>query len=244
MTGNSNLFNQSSSSYHFANGKNLYQGALELSTTYTVRAKLTVTGTVASTTAYRFLFNDSPTIIDSSYHALTPGEQMVEYTFTTASSYASTAISDGLCLQFRDLSTGATVTITEMKLEKGSVASEWCTSQAETVGTGIKNFAYSYLATSSQTQPAAADIKDDLKTATAALNATNRYLWQKETITSTEDTALVVNVTLSGVYGDTGDAGKGISSITEHYAYSTSNTEVTGSWQSAPPTLDATNKYL
>lgn len=238
------MFNQNSSSYHFANGKNLYQGALELSTTYTVRAKLTLTGTVASTTRYRFLFNDSPTIIDSSFHDFTSGERTVECTFTTASSYDSTAVSDGLCLQFQNLSTGTTITITEMKLEKGSVASEWCTSQDETVGTGIKNFAYSYLATSSQTQPAAADVKDDLKTATAALNATNKYLWQKETITSTEDTTLAINVTLSGVYGDTGDAGKGISSITEHYASSASDIEVTGEWQNTPPTLDATNRYL
>lgn len=44
--------------------------------------------------------------------------------------------------------------------------------------------------------------------------------------------------------GSTGSAGKGIKSITEHYAVSTSNATAPTSWQSTPPAMTETNKYL
>lgn len=47
-----------------------------------------------------------------------------------------------------------------------------------------------------------------------------------------------------GDKGDKGDTGNGISSITEHYAVSTSNTTAPASWGSSVPNMTATNKYL
>ena len=47
-----------------------------------------------------------------------------------------------------------------------------------------------------------------------------------------------------GDTGGTGATGNGISSITEYYAVSVSNTTAPTSWSTTPPTMTATNKYL
>ena len=104
------------------------------------------------------------------------------------------------------------------------------------------------------------------------VTSTKKYLWNYEIISYSDgSTASTSTPCIIGVYGDTGATGakgdkgdkgdtgatgatgstgatgatgNGISSITEHYAVSTSNTTAPTSWSSTVPTLTATNKYL
>ena len=70
-------------------------------------------------------------------------------------------------------------------------------------GNGIKSMSYAYKATTTQTQPAASEIT---ATTIPTLSATNKYLWQKETVTFTSGSTQT-NIALVGTYGDTGAKG-------------------------------------
>lgn len=58
----------------------------------------------------------------------------------------------------------------------------------------------------------------------ATYNATNKYLWNYETIHYTVGTPVDTEPAIIGVYGKDGESGRGIASIVEHYAISRSNT--------------------
>lgn len=86
------------------------------------------------------------------------------------------------------------------------------------------------------------------QTTVPTMTATDKYLWNYEVVsysdgsTPTETAKRVI-----GVYGDTGSAGKGISSIVEYYLASPLSTGVTTSttgWTTTIQTVDATKKYL
>lgn len=70
-------------------------------------------------------------------------------------------------------------------------------------GNGIKSITYYYARTATQTAPAAANITS---TTMPALDATNKYLWQKEVIAYTNGTNQTT-VLLLAVYGDKGSKG-------------------------------------
>lgn len=70
-------------------------------------------------------------------------------------------------------------------------------------GNGIKSIAYTYARTTSQTAPAASAIT---ATTMPTLDATNKYLWQKEVITYTNNQRQTT-VLLLAVYGDRGATG-------------------------------------
>lgn len=70
-------------------------------------------------------------------------------------------------------------------------------------GNGIKSITYYYARTATQTAPAAASITS---TTMPALDATNKYLWQKEVIAYTNGTNQTT-VLLLAVYGDKGSKG-------------------------------------
>ena len=70
-------------------------------------------------------------------------------------------------------------------------------------GNGIKSITYTYARTTSQTAPAASAITS---TTMPTLDATNKYLWQKEVITYTNNQQQVT-VLLLAVYGDRGATG-------------------------------------
>lgn len=79
------------------------------------------------------------------------------------------------------------------------------------------------------------------------MTATNKYLWNYERITYTNSTSKDTDKRVIGVYGDkgaTGATGIGISSVTEYYAVSSSNTTAPSSWQTSVPTMTTTNRYL
>ena len=82
----------------------------------------------------------------------------------------------------------------------------WTKIKGETgaTGNGIKLITYYYTRTTSQTPPNASNITS---TSMPSLDNTNKYLWQKEVITYTNNTTKT-NVTLLAVYGDKGDSGR------------------------------------
>lgn len=89
---------------------------------------------------------------------------------------------------------------------------------------------------------------------TLTLSTTNKYLWNYEKITYSDGTFLKTAKTVIGTYGDIGDTGNGIQSITEYYAVNNSNTAApVGStnpaanptiWSTSLKTTTITNRYL
>ena len=87
-----------------------------------------------------------------------------------------------------------------IKGEKGETGN---TGAQGAVGNGIKSITYYYARTTSQTAPSAGNITS---TTMPTLDATNKYLWQKEVINYTNNTNQTT-VLLLAVYGNTGAQG-------------------------------------
>ena len=115
-------------------------------------------------------------------------------------------------------------------------------------GKGISGVVNYYLATSSKSgvTTSTSGWSTDIPTMTS----TNKYLWNYEEITYTDGSKSITVPLIIGVYGDkgaTGNAGKGIKSITEYYLATSSKSGVTTStegWSTTIPTITSTNKYL
>lgn len=76
-------------------------------------------------------------------------------------------------------------------------------------------------------------------------NATNKYLWNYEKCYKGDnDSTDFVSETNPVIIGTYSQDGKGITSITEKYAKSSSSTNAPDSWDTSIPVLDATNKYM
>lgn len=115
-------------------------------------------------------------------------------------------------------------------------------------GVGIKNIAEHYAVSTSNTT-APTTWQDNPPTMTA----TNKYLWNYETITYTNNATSNSAKRVIGVYGDkgqtggTGATGNGIKSITNYYLATASATGVTTStsgWTTAVQSVTADKKYL
>lgn len=112
------------------------------------------------------------------------------------------------------------------KGDKGDKGETGGTGPTGPTGNGIKSITYYYARTTSQTAPSAASIT---ATSMPTLDATNKYLWQKEVITYTNNTsqtsvlllAVYGNTGAKGDKGNTGPAGKGISSTEVTYQANT-----------------------
>lgn len=109
-------------------------------------------------------------------------------------------------------------------------------------GNGIKSISYYYARSSSQTAPSESSITG---TSIPILDATNKYLWQKEVITFTNNTAKTT-VVLLAVYGNTGakgDKGNDGTSVTiksqavTYQASSSGTTVPNGSWSQGIPAV-------
>lgn len=84
-------------------------------------------------------------------------------------------------------------------------------------------------------------------TTVPALTSTYKYLWNYEVINYTDGKSTTTAKRVMGVYGDTGSAGKGISSITNYYLATSASsgvTTATNGWTTATQTMTSTNKYL
>lgn len=90
-----------------------------------------------------------------------------------------------------------------IKGEKGDKGSTGDTGAQGATGNGIKSITYYYARTTSQTAPSAGNITS---TTMPTLDATNKYLWQKEVINYTNNTNQTT-VLLLAVYGNTGAQG-------------------------------------
>lgn len=112
-------------------------------------------------------------------------------------------------------------------------------------GVGIKSITNKY-AVSNSNSTAPTSWQDTVPTMTT----TNKYLWNYEIITKTDNSTSETAKRVIGVYGNTGNTGatgKGIKSIVEHYLASSANSGITTStsgWTTTIQTTTTTNKYL
>lgn len=144
-----------------------------------------------------------------------------------------------------------TVTVDDVTISKKfsfAVAKTGSKGDTGAAGNGIKSISYYYARSSSQTPPSASSITG---TSIPTLDATNKYLWQKEIITYTNNTSQTT-VVLLAVYGNTGakgDKGNDGTSVTiksqavTYQASSSGTTIPSGTWIPGIPTV-AKGQYL
>ena len=120
-------------------------------------------------------------------------------------------------------------------------------------GVGISSVTEYYLAAdaSSGITTATSGWTTDPTATAATITATKKYLWNYEKITYTDGSVMSTTPVIIGRYGDKGDKGVSITSVTEYYLASASATGVTTStsgWTTNPSaaaaTITATKKYL
>ena len=114
-------------------------------------------------------------------------------------------------------------------------------------GKGIKSVTEYYLASTSASGVTTSTT--GWTTTMQTLTATNKYLWNYELLTYTDNSTATISPVIIGVYGDkgdkgsTGDRGVGINSVTVTYGTSTAATTQPTSWQSTLPSV-AEGSYL
>ena len=119
------------------------------------------------------------------------------------------------------------------------------TGQKGATGVGIKSVTEYYLATASSSGVATST--SGWTTSVQTISSDKKYLWNYEVITYTNDTTSTTTPVIIGVFGSTGNPGKGIKSVTEYYLATTASSSVTTStsgWTTTMQTLTATKKYL
>lgn len=144
-----------------------------------------------------------------------------------------------------DCEASIAVTVDDVTISKKfsfAVAKTGSKGDVGAAGNGIKSISYYYARSSSQTAPSESSITG---TSIPILDATNKYLWQKEVITFTNNTAKTT-VVLLAVYGNTGakgDKGNDGTSVTIKsqavtYQASSSGTVVpNGTWSKEIPAV-------
>lgn len=112
-------------------------------------------------------------------------------------------------------------------------------------GKGIVSIVNKYLASSSSSGVTSST--SGWTETIQSITSSKKYLWNYETIKYTDGTSTSTTPVIIGVYGDTGDDGKGILTIVEKYLISASNSGVTTStsgWSSTPVTPTSAKPYL
>lgn len=108
-------------------------------------------------------------------------------------------------------------------------------------GVGITSVTEYYALNNSLSAPADSAFSTGVKTPTA----TNRYLWNYELITYTDESTKKTSKHIAAMFGQAGRDGVGISSVVDYYALSTSATAPgDSSFSTTVRTVTATNKYL
>ena len=124
----------------------------------------------------------------------------------------------------------------------------WSCSKQGTSGVGIKSVAEHYAISSSNTT-----VPTSWSDSVPTMTTTNKYLWNYETITYTNNTTKDTEKRVIGAYGDkgatgnTGATGNGISKITNYYLASSSSSGVTTStsgWTTDVQSVSSSKKYL
>ena len=123
--------------------------------------------------------------------------------------------------------------------------------QDGTNGKGIKAITEYYLV--STTNTGVTSSTSGWSTSVPTLTSTNRYLWNYETVTYTDNSVISTTPKVIGVYGDkgqdgtNGSDGNGIKSIVNYYLATNSNSGVTIStsgWTTTIQAISSTKKYL
>lgn len=114
--------------------------------------------------------------------------------------------------------------------------------KAGSAGRGVSSIANYYLASNQSTGVTAST--PGWSTSIQTVSASKKYLWNYEKITYTDGQSVNTTPAILGMYSSDGADGKGISSVSEEYGLSTSQSTQPSSWQSTPPAMSATNKYL
>lgn len=112
-------------------------------------------------------------------------------------------------------------------------------------GRGISKITENYLATTASS--GVTTTTSGWTEAIQTVDSSKRYLWNYEVITYTDNTTSSTTPVIIGVFGNTGNTGKGIKSVTEYYLATTASSGVTTSttgWKDTMQSLSATNKYL
>lgn len=158
----------------------------------------------------------------------------------------STATVDGGTLSFSFSNASGDIAITNVKLEKGTKATEWTPHPDDLVGDtgkGIKSTAITYQASTSGTTVPTGTWSGSIPTVSAG-----QYLWVR-TIFSYSDntTSTIYSVSRMGANGATGTNGKSIGSVVNYYlatASSSGVTAATSGWTAAVQSVSAAKKYL
>lgn len=183
-----------------------------------------------------YAINTSSTTAPTSGWSTTPptwenGKYIWSKTTTTLTNGTSTT-TNPVCITGAKGATGAT----GAKGDKGDTGS---------TGKGIKSITNYYLATSSSSGVTTST--SGWTTTVQSVSSSKKYLWNYEKVTYTDNTTSSTTPCIIGAYGDTGSTGatgKGIKSIVEYYAVSSSNTTAPTSWSTTMQNTTTTNKYL
>ena len=119
------------------------------------------------------------------------------------------------------------------------------TGQKGSTGVGVKSVTEYYLATASSSGVTTST--SGWTTTVQTITSDKKYLWNYEVITYTNNTTSTTTPIIIGVFGNTGNTGKGIKSVTEYYLATASSSNITTStsgWTTTMQTLTATKKYL
>lgn len=158
----------------------------------------------------------------------------------------STATVDGGTLSFSFSNASGDIAITNVKLEKGTKATEWTPHPDDLVGDtgkGIKSTAITYQASTSGTTVPTGTWSGSIPTVSSG-----QYLWVR-TIFSYSDntTSTIYSVSRMGTNGANGTNGKSIGSVVNYYlatASSSGVTTATSGWTTAVQSVSAAKKYL
>lgn len=161
----------------------------------------------------------------------------------------STATVDGGTLSFSFSNASGDIAITNVKLEKGTKATEWTPHPDDLIGDtgkGIKSTAITYQASTSGTTVPTGTWSGSIPTVSAG-----QYLWVRTIFSYSDNTTSTIysvsRMGANGTNGTDGSNGKSIGSVVNHYlatASSSGVTTATSGWTTAVQSVSAAKKYL
>lgn len=158
----------------------------------------------------------------------------------------STATVNGGTLSFSFSNASGDVTITNVKLEKGTEATEWTPHPDDLIGDtgkGIKSTAITYQASPSGTTIPTGTWSGSIPTVSAG-----QYLWTRTIFTYSDNaTSTMYSVSHMGSNGANGSNGKSIGSVVNYYLATASSSGVTTStsgWTTSAQSVSSSKKYL
>ena len=163
----------------------------------------------------------------------TSNEQILTFSIANNSTLGSTSSNNG------------TITIPIISPVSTNLILSWSKINSGATGVGIKSVTEYYLATASSSGVTTST--SGWTTAVQTITTDKKYLWNYEVITYTNNITSTTTPIIIGVFGNTGNTGKGIKSVTEYYLATSSSsgvTTATSGWTTTIQALTASKKYL